>query len=115
MRKVVLVMILSFLALGMMPGASPVAGSAEGGVCMAFFYAPNSDNYQKIEPFIQQMEENFSFLHVEEYSVDDYNELFLVIKEKYNISYDAPLIFIGNEWYYLDPWEGNLEQAGVRT
>ena len=110
MRKVVLVMVLSLLALGMIPDAIPSADSAGNSVCMAFFYAPNSGNYQKIEPFIQQMEENFSFLHVEEYSVDDYNELFMVIKEKYNISYDAPLIFIGNKWYYLDPWGRNLER-----
>lgn len=110
MKKIVLVIILSFLAIGMMPYASPSAGSTENSVCMVFFYAPNSGNYQKIEPLIQHMEENFSFLKVKEYSVDDYSELFMVIKEKYNISYDAPLIFMGNEWYYLDPWQVNLER-----
>ncbi len=110
MKKFVFVLLLAFLVSGMMSHAVPLSDAEGNKVCIAYFYAPNSENYQKIEPILQQMEENFSFLGIEKYSVNDYDELFLVIKEKYNISYDAPLIFVGNEWYYLNPWKENFDE-----
>ncbi|KAA0002558.1 MAG: cytochrome c biogenesis protein CcdA [Thermoplasmata archaeon] len=89
---------------------STISEGKENVVCMAYFYVHGCDECEKVKPYIESLEENFSFLNVERYAAEENYELFEDIRKAYDALYGVPIVFIGNEWYYLNPEEEDFEE-----
>lgn len=107
MKKSVICIIL-FFALASIPAT--ISEKNESIVCMAYFYVEGCGECEIVEPYINSLEKNFSFLNIEKYAVDENYELFEDIGKAYNARFGVPIIFIGNEWYYLNPEDSNFNE-----
>ena len=109
MKKLALVMLLVFI-LGMMP-LFPTASASGGEVHVAYFYAADCRTCVEAEPLIKSIEENFSFVKIERYDVNEYYSLYDDICEKYHADHAIPTAFIGNKWYHFEVEEGNINET----
>ncbi|KAA0004403.1 MAG: hypothetical protein FE043_00710 [Thermoplasmata archaeon] len=108
MRKIALVAFL-FIIGAMLP--IHASGATGGEVHVAYFYADDCGNCQSVEPLIESIEENYSFLRIERYNVKENYGLYDEIQEKYHSHYGVPTAFMGNRWYYFDAEEGNVSET----
>jgi len=88
-----------------------VSGAAGNEVHVAYFYANDCGNCKAVEPLIESLEENYSYLKIERYDVKENYALYADIREKYHAHYGVPTAFIGNRWYYFDAEEGNISKT----
>ena len=106
MKKGILAIFLLLAILSIPPAIS----EEDGSVCMAYFYVHGCHECEVVEPYIDSLEKNFSFLRIERYAVDDNYDLFEDIRKAYSAHYGVPIAFIGNEWYYLSPEEEDFHE-----
>ncbi len=102
--------ILCILIIFIIASIPPISEGKESVVCVAYFYVEGCEGCEKVEPFLESMEKNFSFLNVERYDLVEHYLLFQNITKAYDTYFGTPIVFIGNEWYYFDPEQEDFQE-----
>jgi len=95
------------LTLTLLP---PGQAAEEDAVCAAFFYEEGV-KAEVVLPVIQSLADNYSFFNVEIYDIWDHYDLYHTTLSAYHASNKPPLLFVGNEYYHLDPESQNFDAA----
>jgi len=90
--KLKILIIVSFMLLASI--FSIAEENKDGEVCIYYFYEKN----EGID-FINNLEENFSFLKVVPFQVEENYVKYQEMTELYNASDCLPILFMGNKWY----------------
>jgi len=84
-----------------------LAGFARADVNMAYFYSKNCLMCEKIQPFIEELE-NYSYVNIDKYEVtlspyhpNRNDSLLENLSYAYHSVRDVPIIFFANEWFYF--------------
>lgn len=94
------------LMLALLPSGE---AAKEDTVCAAFFYEEGTKAAEVVLPAIQSLADNYSFFNVQSYDIWDHYDLYHTMLSAYNASDKPPLLFVGNEYYHLNPESQNFD------
>jgi hypothetical protein len=77
-------------------------------VCIEYFYDEECEDCESFKLLLESLEKNLSFLHINQYDIAKYYDLFENIRRVYDAYFGTPIIFVGNEWFYFDTKSGDF-------